>query len=162
MVMRETELSLFSAAAFAFCVATLAASSVWPEPARADAPALRPTLTGPAAHPSAPDDGASIMPDLPAPTALRPSFAPAFSRMDRTAALESVQLALSRVADGATYVWHRGHGRLGGVVHPTRSYRDDNGRVCREFTVMYASGTLSAKTRTHACRLDNGIWSIEG
>lgn len=166
--MRDTTPSLFPVfAAAALGFAALAAIFLWSDPVQADAPALRPTMT-------APDEQAAAKPpstrvpepradsDRPARTALRPSFIPAFSRMDRTAALESVQLALSRVADGSTYVWHRGHGRLSGVVRPTRSYRDANGRVCREFLVMYASGNHSAKTKTHACRLESGIWSIEG
>lgn len=166
--MRENYESVFSiAAAGLLAFAALTAIFLWTEPVHAEAPALRPTLTGPdsatAAAPKVPlPSRATPGGDRMKPAALRPSFVPAFSRMDRTAALESLQLALSRVADGATYVWHRGHGRLSGVVRPTRSYRDQKGRICREFLVMYASGSHSAKKTTHACRLETGIWSIEG
>lgn len=95
----------------------------------------------------------------------RPKFADFRHELDETdevAALESVQLALSEVGDGATYVWHRRHGRLSGIVQPTSSFRDAGGGVCRHVVVMLSAGTASQKTEGVACRLADGRWQLEG
>ncbi len=84
------------------------------------------------------------------------------SRADRIAALESVQFGLSRVSDGSSYIWHRSHGRLSGVVRPTKSFKDRAGKICRHFEVIYVSGDLAKRLETVACRLDNGVWEISG
>lgn len=81
---------------------------------------------------------------------------------DRIAAMEIIQVALSRVPDGSTYVWHRGHGKLSGIVNPTGSFKKSDGQICRHFIVMYASGVHTRKTETIACRLENGIWRMDG
>ncbi|WP_287958995.1 RT0821/Lpp0805 family surface protein [Filomicrobium sp.] len=100
---------------------------------------------------------------------LRPKFAglsaPAvtvFDVSDQRAALESVQYALTEISDGASYVWHRGHGKLSGVVQPTQSFKDANGKICRHFVVMLASGTYTKRTETVACRTEDGIWQLDG
>jgi surface antigen len=95
----------------------------------------------------------------------RPKFADLKSGLDESdeiAALESVQFALAEVGDGATYVWHRRHGRLSGVVQPTTSFKDAYGNVCRHVMVMLTSGPVSKKTEGIACRLANGIWQLDG
>ena len=95
----------------------------------------------------------------------RPSFAgirPELDERDEKAALESVQRALSEAGDGATYVWHRAHGRLSGFVKPTRSFKDGDGRICRHMVLMLSSGTRSKQTEGIACRLANGLWQLEG
>lgn len=101
--------------------------------------------------------------------ALRPKFAglsaPAvtvFDVSDQRAALESVQYALSEIGDGASYVWHRGHGKLSGVVQPTQSFKDGKGNICRHFIVMLASGSYTKRTETVACRTADGIWQLDG
>jgi hypothetical protein len=95
----------------------------------------------------------------------KPKFADYRSLLDETdevAALESVQLALSEVGDGSTYVWHRGHGRLSGIVQPTSSFRDAAGAVCRHVVVMLTAGPDTKKTEGIACRLADGRWQLEG
>lgn len=86
----------------------------------------------------------------------------ALDESDEIAALESVQLALSEVADGSTYVWHRANGRLSGVVQPTASFKDAAGNVCRHIVVSLTSGMASKKTEGIACRLSNGLWQLDG
>lgn len=81
---------------------------------------------------------------------------------DEIAALESVQIALSKVADGSSYVWHRSHGRLSGVVRPTSSFKDTKGQVCRHITVVLNTQDETRRTETTACRLNTGIWQLEG
>lgn len=81
---------------------------------------------------------------------------------DEIAALESMQLALTQVADGSTYVWHRSHGRLSGLVRPTASFKDQNGQVCRHLIVVLNGIDVSKKTETVACRGADGAWQIDG
>lgn len=81
---------------------------------------------------------------------------------DEIATLESLQIALSKVADGSSYVWHRSHGRLSGVVKPTSSFKDATGQVCRHITVVLNSLDTTKRTEAIACRLDNGVWQLDG
>ncbi len=81
---------------------------------------------------------------------------------DRLSTLENVQFALSTLGDGASYVWHRHHGRLSGVVQPTRSFVDGNGKVCRHLVLILSAGAKSGRTEAVACRLDSGLWRIDG
>jgi surface antigen len=81
---------------------------------------------------------------------------------DEAAALEAVEWALTEVADGATFVWHRQHGRLSGLVQPTSSFRDANDRVCRHLVMMLISGGYFRKAEGIACRQADGVWLLEG
>lgn len=81
---------------------------------------------------------------------------------DEIATLETLQLALSEVGDGSTYVWHRHHGRLSGVITPTTSFKDDNGHVCRHVIVVLTSGSRSQRSEGIACRLATGQWQLQG
>jgi surface antigen len=81
---------------------------------------------------------------------------------DEIAALERIQYALSEVGDGATYVWRRWHGQLSGIVQPTSSFRDTDGRVCRHMVVMLTTGTRTKKQEGIACRLPSGRWQLDG
>lgn len=86
----------------------------------------------------------------------------ALDEIDRIAALESIQFALSEVGDGASYVWHRTHGRLSGVVQPVSSFKGLDGMICRHVKVALSSGPKSSQTEGVACRLPNGQWRLEG
>ena len=81
---------------------------------------------------------------------------------DEIAALESLQFALTEVADGSSYVWHRSHGRLSGVVKPTASFKDDHGSICRRVVVVLNGTEVTKKTEAVACRLANGVWQLAG
>lgn len=81
---------------------------------------------------------------------------------DEIAALESVQLALSQVGDGSTYIWHRYHGRLSGVVRPTSSFKDREGRICRHLVVSLTATDHYKTMEGIACRVEGGIWQLEG
>ncbi len=95
----------------------------------------------------------------------KPSLAELKATLDDTdaiAALEAVQLALTEVGDGATYIWHRKHGRLSGAIQPTTSFKDAAGHVCRHIVVALTSGSYSRKAEGIACRLKGGVWNLEG
>jgi hypothetical protein len=80
---------------------------------------------------------------------------------DEYAALESVQFALTEVADGSSYIWHRAHGRLSGAVKPTSSFKDAHGSVCRHALVVLSGTDATKHTEIIACRLPTGIWQLE-
>ena len=65
---------------------------------------------------------------------------------DEIAALEAVHLALTEVGDGSAYVWHGRSGRLSGVVTPTSSFRDANGKICRHIIVALSADSYSRAT----------------
>lgn len=93
---------------------------------------------------------------------LGPDMSLRLGKGDHIAALESVQLALSEVGDGSTYIWHRHHGKLSGAIRPTQSFKSASGQVCRHIEVTLVSGSLRSKTQTIGCRLKSGIWQLDG
>ncbi|MDX2287491.1 MAG: hypothetical protein NW217_01535 [Hyphomicrobiaceae bacterium] len=105
------------------------------------------------------DAGSLLRPSHIDPAAIPPVR---FDGIDELAALESLQVGLSEVGDGGSYVWHRGHGRLSGVVTPTLSFKAADGRICRRFVVVMSSGLHSRRHESVACRLANGIWELGG
>jgi hypothetical protein len=94
---------------------------------------------------------------------IRPLAPPnALDVRDEIAALERIQFALSEIGDGTTYVWRRWHGRLAGVIHPTSSFKDPSGKVCRHLMVLLTTGKRTSKMEGVACRLPSGRWQLEG
>lgn len=94
----------------------------------------------------------------------RPKYAdlkPGLDLNDEIAALETLQLALSEVGDGSTYVWHRHHGRLSGVITPTTSFKNDDGKICRHVVLVLTSGNRSERSEAIACRLATGQWQVQ-
>jgi hypothetical protein len=122
-------------------------------PAAADQ--VKPADPGPSCTCPSPDKPASSRPKY-------ADTAPLLDENDEIAALEAIRVALTEVADGSTYVWHRTGGRLGGIVRPTVSFKDAAGRVCRHIELMLAAGTRTARIEGIACRLGNGRWQLDG
>ncbi len=87
---------------------------------------------------------------------------PLFDYKDEVAALEAVQVALTEVGDGSSYVWYRHGGRLSGVVNPTQSFKDTHGRVCRHIVVTLSDANRQKRTEGIACRLADGAWELDG
>jgi hypothetical protein len=95
----------------------------------------------------------------------KPRYAEAIELLDENdeiAALEAIRVALTEVGDGATYVWHRQHGRLSGIVQPTVSFKDGAGRVCRHILLIMTVGTATGRAEGIACRLADGRWQLDG
>lgn len=92
------------------------------------------------------------------PVAIEP---PSLNEGDEIAALESVQLGLTEIADGSSYIWHRNHGRLSGIVRPVSSFKAANGSVCRYAVVVLSSLDVTKRTEIVACRLPSGVWQLE-
>jgi surface antigen len=87
---------------------------------------------------------------------------PELDDTDEIAALDAIRVALSEVGDGVSYVWHRNNGRLSGVIHPTTSFKDAAGRVCRHIVLVLTTGLRSGRIEGVACRLGDGRWQLEG
>jgi surface antigen len=89
-------------------------------------------------------------------------FHPQADVSDEIAALQAIDIALSEVADGSSYVWHAAHGRLSGVIHPTSSFRDRRGSVCRHIVITLSAAARSGRIEGIACRLNDGSWQLAG
>ena len=87
---------------------------------------------------------------------------PRLGHVDQIATLTALQTALTEVGDGASYVWHREHGKLSGVNQPVASVLDDGGRVCRTLRVTLSAGIMVRTLIGKACRNSDGRWSLEG
>lgn len=119
----------------------------------------------PMAAPTPPSAPSCTCPNSGAQKSTRPKFAGLQGPLDESdeiAALQSVQYALSEVADGSSYIWHRSNGRLSGVVKPLSSFKDQQGGVCRHVLVVLNSSDSTKKTEAVACRLATGVWQLEG
>jgi len=81
---------------------------------------------------------------------------------DKRATLEAIRFALTEVADGATFVWRRPAGPLHGIVRPTSSFRDGDGKICRHIVLGVAVGPVRRKVEGIACRAIDGLWSLSG
>ena len=96
----------------------------------------------------------------------RPKFAEFNARRldesDEIAALESIQVALSRMDDGTPFVWKRSNGRLSGIVRPTSSFRNAEGILCRHVVVLLTTGYKTRTAEGIACRSANRRWVLEG
>ena len=91
-----------------------------------------------------------------------PDFRATLDDSDELAVLDAIHVALSQVGDGSSYVWHRHHGRLSGIMQPTTSFKDRTGQVCRHLVVMLVSGRHVQKTEGVACRIEGGRWQLTG
>lgn len=96
----------------------------------------------------------------------RPSFAllpgAELTENDEIAALESIQMGLSQMDDGTPFVWRHDNGRLSGIVRPTVSFRNAEGKVCRHVVVLLTTGYKTSTAEGIACRLPNRRWVLEG
>lgn len=117
--------------------------------------------TPPVAAPAPPSCSCPSASDRPQ----RPKFAGFPSSLDESdeiAALAALHEGLASTADGAKYVWHRGNGRLSGIINPVNSFRNGDGAICRHIVVLLTTGLVTKKTEGTACRGQGGRWELEG
>jgi hypothetical protein len=81
---------------------------------------------------------------------------------DEIAFLRAIDNALTRAADGATYVWRRDNGRMQGAIHLTGTFRDVAGRICRHMEIVLTAGIYTRRTEGVACRRSDKSWVLEG
>ncbi len=99
-------------------------------------------------------------PALPGPN---PAIVRPARRVDaRSAALEGAQIALSRVPDGSTYIWHRHDGTFSASFKPTVTFRGAGGELCRHLVMELSSERDFRVAEGVACREADGTWRLEG
>jgi hypothetical protein len=98
----------------------------------------------------------------PSPRPKHAGAMPLLDTSDEAATLEAVHLALSELGDGASYVWHRRGGNLSGIISPTTSFKDREGRICRHLVMTLTAGPHTARTEGIACRMADKSWRLEG
>lgn len=104
--------------------------------------------------------GPGVIPDT---RAIRGFVPPSrFDEADEIAALEAIRVALTEVGDGGSYAWYRENGNLNGVVNPTSSFKDRNGRICRHIVLILSAGPQTGRVEGIACRGPDGRWLLEG
>jgi surface antigen len=81
---------------------------------------------------------------------------------DRIVALKALELALSKLGDGATLVWQRPERGLVGRIRPVSAFRDDRGRVCRHVVYSLARGSYQRQIEGVFCREPDRSWSLSG
>jgi len=86
----------------------------------------------------------------------------ALDERDAVAALDGINIALTEVGDGGSYVWRRIDGRLAGMAQPTSSYKDASGQPCRRLIVILNVPGRSSKIEGVACRSAFRQWLLEG
>ncbi|GBE42234.1 MAG TPA: hypothetical protein ENH05_03655 [Rhizobiales bacterium] len=79
---------------------------------------------------------------------------------DRVVAMRALQLALSQVPDGGTFVWQKKSRSLKGLIKPTRAFRNADGQLCRHVIYALALGRYTKQIEGIACRLENGRWQL--
>lgn len=80
---------------------------------------------------------------------------------DRVATLQAIQFTLDEVGDGATYLWHRKEGELHGYVKPLATFRDEQGRVCRQLRLALTVGNFTREVDGAACRDEDKRWLLD-
>jgi surface antigen len=81
-------------------------------------------------------------------------------RIDRVAAVQALEFALSELGDGVTLIWQRPERGLVGRIKPVSAFRDDKGRVCRHVVYSLALGAYQRQIEGVACREPDGTWTL--
>ncbi len=80
---------------------------------------------------------------------------------DEYATLYAMQIALSRVGDGQTFVWSRPKRQLRALITPLSSWRHVNGSICRKISVSLSLGSTLKRMKTIACRDKKRVWQMQ-
>ena len=81
-------------------------------------------------------------------------------RADRLAMQNSTQTALEKNKTGSPSTWRNPDTGNRGTVTPTRTYRTEAGRYCREYQQTITVGGKTEKAYGRACRQPDGSWRI--
>ena len=81
-------------------------------------------------------------------------------RADRLAMRRSTQSALERNRSGAATAWRNPDSGNEGTITPTRTYKTEAGRFCREYRQTITVGGKTEQGYGRACRQPDGSWRI--
>lgn len=121
--------------------------------ANQDRPAISSSISG---------DSTSETPPLPLRKPSR-KLAVLRSRLDQKdhiVAMRALQLALSQVEDGGTFVWRKRSRSLKGMIKPSKAFRNSNGRICRHVIYALSLGRYIKQIEGIACRQIDGRWQL--
>lgn len=109
-----------------------------------------------------PETAQRAIPPLPAQKPVR-SFSALRARLDHTdqlIALRALQMALTQVPDGGTFVWRKRSRSLKGLIKPTKAFRNAHGQVCRHLVYALSLGRYMKQIEGIACRNADGRWQL--
>ena len=81
-------------------------------------------------------------------------------RADRQYVASTTQDTLEYAPSGQTSQWRNPDSGNRGTVTPTRTYRVDDGRYCREFQQTVIIGRQAERAYGTACRQPDGSWEV--
>jgi surface antigen len=81
-------------------------------------------------------------------------------RADRQYVARTTRDSLEYAPSGQTSQWHNPDSGNRGTVTPTRTYRVDDGRYCREFQQTVIIGRQAERAYGTACRQPDGSWQV--
>jgi len=84
----------------------------------------------------------------------------ALDQRDRDLALKERQYALENEPTGQSSAWVNPDSGHRGSVTPTRTYRNESGQPCREFTETVVIGGEEQQAYGTACRQPDGTWRV--
>lgn len=79
---------------------------------------------------------------------------------DQLMAERASQKALEVAPSGSSVAWRNPDNGHSGVIVPTRTYKHDDGRYCREYSHTINIGGQHEKAYGKACRQPDGQWQI--
>lgn len=79
---------------------------------------------------------------------------------DKMMAERASQNALESSPSGTTVAWQNPDNGNSGTITPTKTYKLNNGRYCREYTQTINVGGKAEKAYGKACRQPDGAWEI--
>jgi surface antigen len=85
-------------------------------------------------------------------------FEAALSDGDRAHMAAAVQAALESDRTGEGRVWENPQTGRRGTVTPMRTWRDEDGRPCRDYQALFTVSNTARASYASACREPTGIW----
>ena len=79
---------------------------------------------------------------------------------DRMMAEQTSQKALEATPSGKAVAWHNPDNGHSGTITPTKTYKQNDGNYCREYTQTITVGGKQEKAYGKACRQQDGSWQI--
>lgn len=79
---------------------------------------------------------------------------------DKQSIAQSSQQALEYSSSGSSIEWKNPDNGNHGSITPTRTFKNDQGGYCREYTQTIVIGGQEKKAYGRACRMPDGHWQI--
>ena len=87
-------------------------------------------------------------------------FAPFLSRSDVERAHRTAMTAFEALPSGQTKIWRNPENGHWGTLTPARTYRNAEGRYCREYRQTVTIGGQEHQANGAVCRRGDGVWQV--